>query len=364
VLRAKVRYARSEDGVTIAYSMVGEGPVTIVVVSPMVSQVEVAWEEPTLEQFWSRFAAAARVVMFDRRGAGLSDRSPGDGPLSLPALAMDVKAVLDDIGAEQAVLFGITLGCPIAIQFAFAHPDRVQALVLAGGFARLTRLREFDFEADPGQVDEWAIGSARAWGTGAILGASAPERRDDVHYRDWAARLERHTCSPGSVEALCRWAAGVDVRPLLPGLQVPTLVLHREADRLVPVADGRYLADQIPDAVYAELPGETHTLFLGDQRATTSTVIGFLDRTVAGGALADELRRADRRNASGTGWESLTPSEKEVARLVAAGMTNRQVAERLRMSPHTVDGRLRRIFAKLGVTTRVEVTSEYARSAG
>jgi pimeloyl-ACP methyl ester carboxylesterase/DNA-binding CsgD family transcriptional regulator len=364
VLRPEVRYARADDGVTIAYSVVGDGPVTILVVSPLISQLEATWEEPALEHFWSRFAACARLVLFDRRGAGLSDRSANDESLSLPALALDVKAVLDDSGTGQAVLFGVTFGCAIAVQFAVAYPDRVQAVVLAGGFAKLTRLGEFDFEADPAQVREWAARTAREWGSGAAFGARAPSMRDNARYREWAARMERHTCSPGSVEALCLCAAAVDVRPLLADLRAPTLVIHRAGDRAVPVADARYFAAHIPGAEYAELPGQDHTLFVGDQRATLATVIGFLDRAVAGGALRAALRRADRKNTGGTGWDSLTPSEREVARLVAAGMTNGQIATRLGMSPHTVDGRLRRVFAKLGVNTRVELTAEYARVSG
>lgn len=364
VLRAKVRYARTDDGVTIAYSSFGDGPVMIVVASPMVSQLEVAWEEPAFEHFWSRLAACARVVMFDRRGAGLSDRAAAVAPFGLPTLALDVKAVLESTDTERAVLLGVTLGCPIAVQFAASYPDRVSALVLAGGFAKLTQLGGFDFEADPAQVDEWATRSARAWGSGAVLGANAPEMEDNVRYQEWAARVERHTCSPGSVEAFCRWAATIDVRPLLAGLRAPTLVIHRSGDRSLPVADGRYLAEHIPGAEYAELPGETHTLFLGDQRTTVSTVVGFLDREVAGGAMRSALRRADRKNSAGSGWDSLTPSEREVARLVATGLTNTQVATRLGMSRHTVDGRLRRAFAKLGVNTRVELAAEYARAAG
>jgi len=188
--------------------------------------------------------------------------------------------------------------------------------------------------------------------------------RGSARYREWAARMERHTCSPGSVEALCRWAAAIDVRSLLGGLHMPVLVIHRQGDRAVPASDGRYLAGHIPGAEYVELPGEDHTLFVGDQRAVHGTVIGFLDRAVAGGAMRAALRRADRKDAAGTGWEALTPSEREVAVLIAAGMTNGQVATRLHISPHTVDGRLRRVFAKLGVNTRVELTAEYARVTG
>jgi pimeloyl-ACP methyl ester carboxylesterase/DNA-binding CsgD family transcriptional regulator len=364
VLRPEVRYARADDGVTVAYSVVGDGPVTIVFVSPLISQLELAWEEPALEHFWSRFAACARVVLFDRRGAGLSDRSPAGERLGLAALALDVKAVLDACDADQAVLFGVTFGCPVAIRFASSYPDRTQALVLAGGFARLTRLGEFDFESDPAHVDEWARRTARAWGSGIVFGANAPAMRDNARYRDWAARMERHTCSPGAVGALCRWAATVDVRPLLVGLRVPVLVIHRRGDQSIPVADGRFLADHIPGAVYAELPGEDHTLFVGDQRVILGAVVGFLDREITGGALRSALRRTDRKSAAGTGWASLTPSEREVAALIASGLTNNQVAARLRMSPHTVDGRLRRVFAKLGVNTRVELTAEYARVTG
>ncbi len=364
MLRPGVRYARADDGVAIAYSVVGDGPVTIVVISPLISQLELAWEEPALEHFWSRFAACARVVLFDRRGAGLSDRSLAGDHIRLSDLALDIAAVLDACDAGQAVLFGVTLGCPVAIGFAASYPGRVQALVLAGGFATLTRLGEFNFEADPGLVDEWASSTARRWGSGAMFGARAPSMRDSARYREWAARMERHTCSPGSIEALCRWAAAIDVRPLLAGLSMPVLVIHRRGDRAVPASDSRYLAEHIPGAEYAELPGEDHTLFAGDQRAVHRTVIGFLDGTVAGGAMRAALRRANRKDAAGTGWDALTPAEREVAALIAAGMTNGQVAARLRISPHTVDGRLRRVFAKLGVNTRVELTAEYARVTG
>ena len=361
VFRPEVRYARTDDDVTIAYAVIGDGPVTMVVVSPFLSQLELAWEEPALEHFWSRFAACTRVVLFDRRGAGLSDRSPAGDHIRLSDLALDVAAVLDACDAGQTVLFGMSFGCPVAVTFAASRPGRVQAMVLAGGFAKLKRLGEFDFEADPGVVDEWAGSIARAWGSGLAFNARAPSMRNSARYREWAARMERHTCSPGSVEALCRLLVTVDVRPLLAGLRVPVLVVHRQDDQAIPASAGRYLAEHIPGAQYAELPGQDHALYVGDQRAVHSAVIEFLDRAVAGGAMRAALRRAGRKNAAGTGWEALTPSEREVAALITAGMTNGQAAARLHLSPHTVDGRLRRVFAKLGVNTRVELTAEYAR---
>src|SRR5262249_39901818 len=194
MFRAEVRYVRPHDGVFIAFSVIGDGPVTIAFVSPMVSHLEVAWEEPALEHFMSGLATCGRVLLFDRRGTGLSDRSTASGErLALPQMATDIKAVLESSGTQTAVLFGVTLGCQIAVQFAVDYPDRTQALVLAGGFAKLTRWRDFDFEADPGRVDAWADHAARVWGTGELLGAHAPAMRDSARYRDWAARLERHT---------------------------------------------------------------------------------------------------------------------------------------------------------------------------
>lgn len=364
VKRPKVQYARADDGVTIAYSALGEGPVTVALISPLVSQVEVAWEEPAFEHFVTRLATCARVVMFDRRGTGLSDHTTASGDrLALPQLARDVNAVLDHSDTEQAVLFGISLGSMTAVQHAFDFPGRVLALVLVGGAARLTSAPGFEFGMDPGAVDEWADHVARSWGTGTSVEADSPAMQSDARYREWAARLERHTCSPGMVAASLRYAATYDVRPLLGHISAPALVVQRSHDRATPVAHGRYLAENLPDATYVELDGEEHMYFLGDQQEMLDTIFAFLDDRVAGGRLRAAIRRAERRNAFGYGWESLTPSERDVATLVASGMTNNEVAERLRMSRFTVDGRLRRVFAKLDVSTRVELTAEYARVA-
>lgn len=365
VLRPEVRYARADDGASIAYSVVGDGPVTIVLVSPLVSHVEVIWAEPALEHLISRLGVCSRVVVFDRRGIGLSDASPGQGEgAGLSRLAADVAAVLDGCDTQAAVLMGVTFGVQPALQFAADFPGRTQALVLVGGWAKLMRIMQFDFETDPGQIDAWAEAAARRWGTGTMLAAHAATMRESARYREWAARVERNASSPGAVAAMLRWAAGLDARPLLGRVRAPTLVLHRTADRTVPVEHSRYLAAHIPGATLVELPGEAHTIFLGDQRPVIDAMVGFLDREVAGGALRAALRRADRRNASARGWSSLTPAEREIADLVAAGMTNSEIAARLHISRHTVDGRLRRVFAKLDVNTRVEVTAERARITG
>lgn len=359
----EVRYAPTDDGVMIAYSTVGQGPTTIVLISPFVSQVEVTWEEPALASFVRRLASCARIVLFDRRGIGLSDRSTASGDrMRLTHLASDTKAVLDAVGVERATLLGMTFGSLIAVQFAIDFPDRTQAVVITGGFAKLTRRGEYDFAANPELVDVWADESARVWGTGVSLVANAPAMAESDGYRQWAARMERHTCSPGMVAAMCRSAATFDVRPVLGEVRVPTLILHRSGDKVIPIEDGRYLAEHIPGAEFVELPGDDHTIFVGDQRLVVDAIVGFLDRSVASGALKS-LRLAERKDAVAVGWSSLTPSEQEIAQQVAAGLTNQEVALRLGMSRFTVDGRLRRIFAKLGVNSRVELAGEVQRTS-
>jgi pimeloyl-ACP methyl ester carboxylesterase/DNA-binding CsgD family transcriptional regulator len=362
MLRPAVRYAKTGDGVAIAYSVVGEGSTTFVVIPQLVGQLEVAWEEPSFESFVSRLAAGARVVIFDRRGTGLSDHTTASGErLDLPQLAADVEAVLDASDTGRAVLVGASLGAMVAVQAAVTFPDRCAAVVLIGGSATYLRSAGYDLGVTSDAFDAEVDEAVRRWGTGVSFLADLEVAGNKPRLVEWAARLERHTCSPGMVAATLRRAAGYDIRGLLSGLTVPTLVLHREGDRVAPVDDGRYLARHVPGATLVELPGVEHTFFLGEQGPVLDAIRRFVDERVAGGRLRAALRQAERRNAYGYGWEALTGPEQEVAALVARGMTNSQIAERLSMSPYTVDGRLRKVFAKLDVSSRVELASEYAR---
>jgi pimeloyl-ACP methyl ester carboxylesterase/DNA-binding CsgD family transcriptional regulator len=361
VAAPEVLYARADDGTAIAYSITGNGPVALVLVFPMTGQVEMVWEEPAWASFVRRLATCTTVILFDRRGTGLSDRSTASGDrLALPQLASDIEAVLDAAGVKQVVLFGVTFGCLLAVQFAAEYPSRTQALILAGGFAKLRRLREYDFEVHPERVDEWADRTAREWGNGAFIARHAPDMADSATYHRWAARMERHTCSPGMVAAMCRSAARWDVREMLADVQAPTLVLQRTNDRTIPIEEGRYLAEHIPEAELLELPGDNHVIVVGDQRSTVDAMIRFVDRRVSNGALK-ALRRAERKDSATFGWDGLSPSEREIAHLVADGLTNREVASRLGMSAFTVDGRLRRVFSKLAVKSRVELAAVVAR---
>jgi DNA-binding CsgD family transcriptional regulator len=219
----------------------------------------------------------------------------------------------------------------------------------------------YDLGIDADEVDGWIEQAVAGWGTGASVEADGPTRAGDDRYRAWAARLERHTIAPGGFAEALRAAYSYDTRAVLSRITVPTLVAHRRDDQGVPVAHGRYLADHIAGASLVELPGAEHTWFLGPQGPTLDAIRTFVDDHVAGGTLRAAVRKAERKSAYGHGWDALTPGEREVAGLVAQGLTNAEIADRLGASPFTVDGRLRRVFAKLGVSTRVEVTSEYAR---
>lgn len=364
VLRPKPQYAVTADGVTIAYAVFGDGPLTTVLVPGLISQVEVAWEEPAYEQFMGRLAAFTRVVTFDRRGSGLSDPiAPAGSSITLEDLARDVEAVMDATQTDRAALVGVSLGSMTAVQFAADFPDRVVALVLIGATSKVTSAPGFPAGLDPSQVEAWTDLVQQTWGTGAAVEADSERMRENQRYRAWAARLERHTSSPGMLVHALRQAAAYDVREALTRVASPILVLHRVGDRFASVEQARYIASTAPDATYIELAGEDHTFFLGDQQITLDAVLRFLDDRITDGELTAAARRAERKGTYGYGWESLTPSEHEVAVMVAAGMTNNEIARRLGKSPHTVDGHLRRVFAKLDVTTRVGVAAEYSRVA-
>lgn len=257
-MESETRYARS-GGVYIAYRVFGSGPRDIVLIPGMVSHVEQYWELPANRYMLKRLTSFARVIVFDKRGQGLSDRV---GEQTLEERTGDVRAVLDAVGSENAAVCGWSEGGAMSLMFAATYPERTSALVLFGAFASM---REEPWGVPPERFELLLEGLERGWGNGIIVRLNAPSRVDDAAFMKWWAQLERAAATPSAIVALVRANYGIDVRHILSSISAPTLIFHRAHDSLVPVRAGRYLADNIPGARYVELPGEDHLIQALDQ---------------------------------------------------------------------------------------------------
>jgi class 3 adenylate cyclase len=250
----ETRYAKSGD-INIAYQVVGGGPLDLVLVSGFVSHLDLDWEEPRYAHFLRRLASFSRLIRFDKRGTGLSDR-PGGLP-DLETRMDDVRAVLDTVGSERAALLGYSEGGPMCILFAATYPERTSALVLYGTYAkRRDPDDDYPWAATWEERQAYADQVEREWGTEADLGTMAPNA-DDAMVRWWRARA-RASASPGAAKALILMNSQIDVRGVLSSLRVPTLVLHRRGDHDSRLDEGSYIAEHIPGARFVELEGEDH----------------------------------------------------------------------------------------------------------
>lgn len=269
----EIRYARSGD-VQIAYEVVGDGPIDILLVPAWASNIELYWEDPRASHLNRRLASFSRLILFDKRGTGLSDRLGGSP--TLEARMDDVRAVMDAVGSERAVLVGFWEGGPMSALFAATYPERVTALVLYGMMAAHTWSPEHPWAPTP-EANESATAAVEAnWGRGRTVERLAPSLAHDEGFRRWWARLERNSLSPGGAAQMFRLNTAIDVRAILPTIRVPTLVLHRTGDKMVPIDAGRYVAGEIPGARFVELPGADHLTFVGDAEAFASEVQEFL----------------------------------------------------------------------------------------
>jgi class 3 adenylate cyclase len=275
----KTHYARSGD-VRIAYQVVGEGPFDLVFVPGFISNLDAAWEEPYRARVWTRLAAFSRLIMFDKRGTGLSDRTVG-----VPTLEErmdDVRAVMDAVGSQQAALFGISEGGAMSVLFAATYPERIRALVLYGAYGHFR-----SWVLPPDRIEAALERMEKDWGTGESLGLFAPSVASEETFKLSWARSERLGASPSAVVALMRMNSDIDIRPILPSIRVPTLIIHRRGDVRVNVEAGRFMARQIPDAKYVELPGSDHLLWTGD----TERVLGEVEEFLTGSRSAVESDR-------------------------------------------------------------------------
>ncbi|MGY1618416.1 adenylate/guanylate cyclase domain-containing protein [Geodermatophilus sp. SYSU D00691] len=269
----RTRYARSGD-LSIAYQVVGDGDLDLVMAPGFVSHLEWQWQEPSLRRFLEHLASCCRLILFDKRGTGLSD--PVAGPATLEDRVDDLVAVMDAAGAHRAAVLGVSEGGSMAMLFAAEHPERTRALVLYGAYPRLTRAPGFPDGVDEATLAAVLADLAERWGEGAWLGLWAPSRRGDTALRSWWATLQRIGASPGMARRLFSLYPHIDVREILGAIRVPTLVVHRRGDRMVPVGVGRYLAEHIPEARLAEIDGDDHLYFVGDTTGVLATIEGFL----------------------------------------------------------------------------------------
>jgi pimeloyl-ACP methyl ester carboxylesterase/DNA-binding winged helix-turn-helix (wHTH) protein len=286
----RVRYARS-GSVNIAYQVVGDGPLDLVFVMGWVSHLEYFWREPSFARFLTRLASFARLILLDKRGTGLSD------PVAeLPTLEQrmdDVRAVMDAVGSQRAALLGVSEGGPMCALFAATYPEKAEALVMIGSYAK--RVQSDDYPWGTTREEREAFGEeiVRGWGGPVGLEARAPGRAHDPEFRRWWASYLRMGASPGAALGLTQMNAEIDVRHVLPTVRVPTLVLHRTHDRCLRVEEGRYVASLVPGARLVELPGEDHLPFVGDQDALVDEIEAFLrgrrERPQADTALATVL---------------------------------------------------------------------------
>ena len=255
----ETRYTKSGE-LNIAYQVVGSGPRDLVYVPGWVSNVELMWEEPELAAFLRRLASFSRLILFDKRGTGLSDRVPNDELPTLEQRMDDVRAVMDAVGSERAALFGHSEGGNMCLLFAATYPERTSALITIGVYAKRLRSDDYPWAPDAEARDREIEQVEREWGS-FELAYYAPSRVGDEQFAQHLSAYLRRGASPGAAAALMRMNSQIDVRDVLPAIRVPTLVLHRTGDRDVNVEEGRYIAGRIPGAKFVELPGADHVFW-------------------------------------------------------------------------------------------------------
>jgi pimeloyl-ACP methyl ester carboxylesterase/DNA-binding winged helix-turn-helix (wHTH) protein len=268
-------YARSGD-VNIAYQVIGHAPIDLVFVMGWVSHLEYFWREPSFARFLLRLASFARLILFDKRGTGLSDRVPINELPTLEQRMDDVRAVMDAVGSERAALCGVSEGGPMCSLFAATYPEKTLALVMIGTYAKRIRDDEYPWAPTTEQRQHFFEEMREQWGGPVGLEERAPSVAGDDEFREWWATYLRMGASPGAALALTQMNAEIDVRQVLPSVRVPTLVIHRTEDRCLKVEEGRFVAQSIPGAKYVELPGQDHLPFVGDQDAILDEVEEFL----------------------------------------------------------------------------------------
>jgi pimeloyl-ACP methyl ester carboxylesterase/DNA-binding winged helix-turn-helix (wHTH) protein len=271
----KTHYVQNGD-VNIAYQVVGDGEIDVVFVMGWVSHLEYFWKHHLFASFLNRLASFSRLILFDKRGTGLSDRVPLSELPTLEQRMEDVHAVMDEVGSERAVLIGVSEGGPMCSLFAATYPERTNGLVMIGTYAKRIKEDDYPWGVSADDREEFFELMYREWGKPVGIEERAPSMADNEEFRNWWAEYLRMGASPGAAVALTKMNAEIDVRNVLPTVQVPTLVIHRHGDLCLKVEEGRYVAELIPDAKYVELDGIDHLPFVGDQDEILDEIEDFM----------------------------------------------------------------------------------------
>ena len=324
--------------------MHGSGPVDLLFTPGLVSHLDLDWEDTAYRAFVRQLARFCRVIRFDKRGTGLSD--PAGRPPTMAERYADAVAVLAAADAGPVVPFGYCEGGPIGLQLAAGQPELVRGLVLCGTTAH----------AAPPAVVELLRRTVAVWGSGATIELFAPSRARDAAQRTAQGQLERAAASPAMARATFEALGIADVTELLPSVRVPALVVHRR-DEMVPVAEARGLAERLPDARYTEVDGCDHLPWVGDAEPIVAAIASFLASLELAPRPAAPHAAPARPKRPISGVAALTPRERQVADLVADGLSNPEIARRLFLSRHTVESHLKSITAKLGVDGRARIAT-------
>ena len=311
------QYAKSGE-VYVAYQVFGSGPFDLVFVPGWTSNLDLWWDNPLTSNWLKGLGRFSRVIMFDKRGTGLSDRSVG--PPGMEQRMDDIRAVMDAAGSQRAAVLGISEGGSLAALFAAMHPDRCQALVLHGAFAKFTSW--FPTQSD---LDAFFAYVREKWGSGGNMVKFSPSRKDDQTYRQWWARRERASASPSTAIALMQMNSEIDISAILPSVRVPTLIIHRRHDPVIEINGGRELAALIPNSQFFESRGIDHTPWTGDdvdliaQRIeeflTGSRPPARFDRVLATVLFTDIVASTERAQSLGDArWKALLNAHNEVVR--------------------------------------------------
>lgn len=358
---APIRYAHNGD-VSIAYTVVGDGSVDVLFIGGFVSHLEIGFDLPLAKRFWERFGSFARVIAFDKRGMGLSDRD--SGAYTLENIVDDALAVLDACGVERTIVFGVSEGGSAATMLAATHPDRVTAMVQYGTYARVSRAENYH-DGIPVEVTRrfWNR-MVEDWGDPFSIDQWAPSVAHDPEVREWWARMLRSGASPGAMRTIGLMYEDLDVRPLLSGVRVPTLVLYRAEDRVLPPALSRAVARGIPGAREVELAGADHLFIAGDQDAMIDAVEEFVtgrppavvrDRILATVLFTDIVGSTELAAALGDyGWRELLGRYQRLVERELARYRGRLVKWLGDGVLATFDGPARAVRSALAIRTSAE----------